>query len=102
MGYPTPKSDNLDSKASFHGHCLFYSSLEATDIDHVSLSGGYSESIWWPSTRRPWPPGVFSLHTRLRFAFRWLLDRVGLFANREVGALCIHHGRSLVHYSGFT
>jgi len=25
-----------------------------------------------------------------------------LFANREVGALCIHHGGRLIHYSGFT
>jgi GNAT superfamily N-acetyltransferase len=25
-----------------------------------------------------------------------------MFSNREVGALCIHHGHRLVHYSGFT
>jgi RimJ/RimL family protein N-acetyltransferase len=71
-------------------------------LDDLSLPGGYSASVWWPSLGRPWPSGASDLRTRVRFAFRYILDCAGLFSNREVGALCIHYGDRLVHYSGFT
>ena len=71
-------------------------------MDHISLPVGYSVSIWWPSRRHPWPLGLDSLRSRARFGFRYLLDSVRSFANREVGAVCIHYADRLVHYSAFT
>ncbi len=71
-------------------------------MDHVSLPVGYSVSMWWPSRRHPWPSGLDNLRSRARFAFRYLLDNVHRFANREVGAVCIYYADSLVHYSAFT
>lgn len=71
-------------------------------MDRMSLPFGYSVSMWWPSRRHPWPPGLDNLRSRARFAFRYVLDSLGSFANREVGAVCIFYADRLVHYSGFT
>jgi len=91
-----------DSKPLPGGRYLFYRTLGLSPQDHLTLPSGYSASMWWPSRRRLWPSGVSDLRSRARFAFRFLLDRAGFFSNCEVGALCIHHGHRLVHYSGFT
>lgn len=91
-----------DSIASRTGRYLFYRSLGVADPDYLSLSAGYSASVWWPSRKNPWPSGLSGLRMRARFAFRCLLDCAHRFANREVGAMCIYYGDRLVHYSGFT
>jgi RimJ/RimL family protein N-acetyltransferase len=81
---------------------LFYRSSGWMPHDSITLPAGYHVSVWWPSTKKPWPSGIRGISIRARFAFRWMLDRAHMFANREVGAICIHHANRLVHYSGFT
>ncbi len=71
-------------------------------MEYMSLPVAYSVSMWWPSRRHPWPPGLSSIGSRARFAFRYLLDSLHGFSNREVGAVCIYYADQLVHYSGFT
>ncbi|HLK87872.1 MAG TPA: GNAT family N-acetyltransferase [Candidatus Binataceae bacterium] len=39
---------------------------------------------------------------RLRFLFRWVLDRLHIFAEPGFGAVLIYDGDRLAHYSGFT
>ncbi len=102
MEHSASKTDRLDSAASLGSRYLFYRRLGLIPLDYLSLAFGYSASVWWPSPGKPWPSGVSSFRTRARFAFRCFLDCARLFANREVGAVCIYYADRLVHYSGFT
>lgn len=81
---------------------LFYRHQGSTSVRPMSLPLGYSIAMWWPSRRHPWPDGLDSARSRARFAFRYALDCLHSFSNREVGAVCIYYGDRLVHYSGFT
>jgi len=96
------QADRFDSMASRSGRYLFYKALRLVPINCLRLPVGYFTSIWWPSPGKLWPSGVSSFRTRVRFAFRCFLDCARVFANREVGAVCIYYADRLVHYSGFT
>jgi RimJ/RimL family protein N-acetyltransferase len=66
------------------------------------LADEYVWSLWRPGVMRIVPPGAGEL--RKRFAARWLMHQLHLFANREYQVLLIHHraGGELAHYSGAT
>ncbi len=80
---------------------LFYSSTGLSSATQLLLPPGYELGMWWPSLRRPWPTGA-AAYIRLKFLFRALLQALGFLAAGECGALCLHFGGRLVHYSGFT
>ncbi|HVN29793.1 MAG TPA: GNAT family N-acetyltransferase [Candidatus Binataceae bacterium] len=95
-------TDAIEAQDLGEHRYLFYESHGLEPHDSLNLSPFYVASFWWAASGPMWPMGVAGLHIRARFAFRKLLDLTHLFAGRETGALCIHYGKRMVHYSGFT
>ena len=81
---------------------LFYLGEVKQGSECPALPSTYTWSFWSPSTGGMWPRAKCRARVKLRFAFRFVVFYLDLFANSECGALCIFKGDTLVHYSAFT
>lgn len=114
------KSAALRSETGLDPHYLFYcytcgqnaggnesdeNGGEENVLNRVAgggLQAPYGWTTWRPRSWSALPHGLPSLRLRLRFLFRWAVQRLRLFAGPGCGALLIYDREQLVHYSGFT
>src|SRR5579871_1828979 len=104
------EGSTCDSHSSAAPRYLFYRYVcgEAKD-ERIEAENGlgrlgpqYLCVIWRPRGWRILPHGLPGARLRLRFLFRWVLDRLHIFAEPGFGAVLIYDGDRLAHYSGFT
>ena len=75
---------------------------ETADDDIGDLRSPYSWIIWRPGSLPALPRGLPGLKLKLRFLFRWAMDRLHWFGGPGCGVVLIYERERLVHYSGFT
>lgn len=107
---PLSPESTLLSHSDAGPRYLFYRYVcgDPEDIPSVSqaplerLEQSYRCVVWRPRGWRILPRGLSGARLRVRFLFRWALDRLHIFAGPGFGAILIYDGHRIVHYSAFT